>query len=416
MRGAKEMQNKTEKIMWWGILLFFFIYFLQCLDIKFLDVHNYFTVIFGGLLCLALAVKQRKIRVDLETCLIAVTVFIYFGKKLGFSTAVRASYFYVAMVIYILAHYAVKELKRQEDREKKFLILLMVMVLGVTLHGIANSEMFFKGEFWGGTNRVWKDFWSKDIIYGTMQVAYFLPAFASVFFSLLNYKKNKLLSIILSAATLIFLTVALQSSTRTPVLILPVVFFVQCCLYFFLEKEKAAKFFTKKRLLILAGCLLAGAAVIVIALLTTSVGQTFLTAMSRDGGIFNNIRFKVQRRALEQLFVYPMGGNLMDHLEQAHTHNAWLDIADIGGLIPFFAFVLYTGLTIYELFKLLGKKGETTETKVLVTGLFVVYFVFFTIEPSLDWNVNFMTPWLFLHGMIHGYVKEEERGIRCYFP
>lgn len=410
------MKNKTEKIMWWGILLFFFIYFLQCLDIKFLDVHNYFAVFVGGLLCLALAVKQRKIRVDLETCLIAVTVFIYFEKKLGFSTAVRASYFYVAMVIYILVHYAVKELKWQEDREKKFLILLMVMVLGVTLHGVLNSYMFLSGKIWNGNCRVWYDFWTRQIIYGTMQVTYFLPAFATTFMSVIYWRKNKICNTALLFFAGVFLIVAVGSQTRTPIFVLPLVFVIQFCLYAFLEKEKVMKFFTKKRVLILTGCLAAGVVIVGVVLVTTSVGQKFLIAMSRDGGIFNNIRFKIQRSALQQLFIYPMGGNQMDHLGYGHTHNAWLDMADIGGLIPFFAFVLYTGLTIYELVKLLRKKDISTETKVLVSGLFAAYFIFFSVEPSLDWDVNFMTPWLFLHAMVHGYVKEEERGIRCYFP
>ena len=123
--------------------------------------------------------------------------------------------------------------------------------------------------------------------------------------------------------------------------------------------------------------MLAGIVIVGILLCSTSVGQAFLEAMNRDGGIFNNIRFKVQRRALEQLFVYPMGGNMMDHLEQAHTHNAWLDMADIGGVIPFFAFVLYTILTIYEMIKLLLKKEISTGTKVFFAGLFTAYFVFF---------------------------------------
>ena len=39
----------------------------------------------------------------------------------------------------------------------------------------------------------------------------------------------------------------------------------------------------------------------------------------------------------------------MDHLGFAHTHNAWLDIADIGGVIPFFSFILYLCDRIYEL-------------------------------------------------------------------
>ena len=173
-----------------------------------------------------------------------------------------------------------------------------------------------------------------------------------------------------------------------------------------LERERIQTIFTKKRLIFLISFLIVAGVFITYILLGTSVGSEFLSAMSRDGGILNNIRFKVQRRALEQLFIYPWGGNLMDHLEQAHTHNAWLDIADIGGVIPFFTYVVYTIYTIFDMTRLVSHKGVTVEVKLVFLGLFIVYFVFFTIEPALDWNIHFMTPWLFLHGIVRGYVKD----------
>lgn len=408
------MRNKVENIMFVGILLFLFGYFLQWLDISFLDIHNEFTVFIGGLLCLYLVIKQKKIRIDLETCLIAITLIIYFVKDLGLATAIRASYFYVAMVIYVLAHYMAFEIKKDERHEDKLRLVITIMAVAITIHGILNSYMFLAGYI--GNIRMWRDMWSYEIIYGTMQVAYFLPAFVLIFPALFFPRKKRINSIFWILSTLLFIYIALASQTRMPVLIMPLVFALQIIFYIILERHNIKRCFNKKRLLILVTIIISGLAIMIIVLCNTTVGQTFLGIMSRDGGILNNIRFKIQRSALEQLFVYPMGGNMMDHLGQAHTHNAWLDIADIGGVIPFFAFVIYTLLTIYELIKLLLKKDVTTGTKVLCTGFFVAYFIFFTIEPSLDWSVHFMTPWLFLNGLIHGYVKEEKRGIKCFFP
>ena len=56
------------------------------------------------------------------------------------------------------------------------------------------------------------------------------------------------------------------------------------------------------------------------------------------GGVLNNVRFKIHRAGLEQLFVYPMGGYQMDFLGHAHAHNTWIDVADAAGIIPFFSF------------------------------------------------------------------------------
>ena len=79
------------------------------------------------------------------------------------------------------------------------------------------------------------------------------------------------------------------------------------------------------------------------------------------------------------------------------------------------AFIIYTILTGYEVICLILQKEISSVNKIIFAGLYVVYFLFFTIEPSLDWSVHFMTPWLFLHGLIHGYVKNERRGRKCYF-
>ena len=410
------MRNKVENITFIVVLVFLFGYFLQWLDISFLDFHNEFTVVVGGLLCVLLLIRQKKIRIDLETCLIAITLIVYFIMDLGFATAIKASYFYVAMVIYVLTHYIVCEIKKDERHEEKFVLLVAVMALAITIHGLLNAVVFFR-DFSDCENvRVWNDFWSGDVIYGTMQVAYFLPAFAVLFPGIVCFRKRKRGNMLILLSTIVFLCVTVLSQTRMPILIFPIIIFVQAVLYAILEKEAVKKYINKRRLFIFGSVIMVGTIAVWSVMHSTSVGQAFLGAMSRDGGILNNIRFKVHRRALEQLFIYPMGGNMMDHLEQAHAHNAWLDMADIGGVIPFFAFVIYTFLTIYELIMLLLKKNVSTGTKVLFTGLFVAYFIFFTIEPSLDWSVHFMTPWLFLHGLIHGYVKEEKRGIKCFFP
>lgn len=402
------MRNKVEKITFIAVLVFLFGYFLQWLDISFLDIHNEFTVVVGGLLCMFLLIKQRKIRLDLETCLIAITLIIYFIMDYGFQTAIKASDVYVAMVIYVLAHYIVCEIRKHEQHEEKFVLLITIMAIAITLHGLLNSVVFFKGFFAGAYPRIWDDFWSGDVIYGTMQVAYFLPVFALMFPRFVCYTKQKLSNTLILLSTIVFLFVTVFSQTRMPILILPMVIVIQFILYVILEKGKVKLFFNKRRILLLSGIFLAGAIVVGVLLYSTSVGKAFLGAMSRDGGIFNNIRFKIQRSALEQLFVYPMGGNQMDHLGYGHTHNAWLDIADVGGLLPFFAFIIYTVITGYEVVRLIMRKEISSETKIVVAGLYAVYFIFFTIEPSLDWSVHFMVPWLFIHGLVHGYVHDEK--------
>lgn len=130
--------------------------------------------------------------------------------------------------------------------------------------------------------------------------------------------------------------------------------------------------------------------------------------MDRDGGILNNIRFKLQRMALEQLFVYPMGGDQMSFMGYPHAHNAWLDIANMAGVIPFFAFAAYTFLTVYELIRWLMRKDISTERKLMLTGIYGAFFLYYTVERAFESSMHFMTPWFFINGLVHGELTKEK--------
>ena len=77
-------------------------------------------------------------------------------------------------------------------------------------------------------------------------------------------------------------------------------------------------------------------------------------------------------------------------------------MANAAGLIPFFAFVLYTLYSFFELVRLLWNKNITAETKMMLTGLFAAYLLYLNVEPALDASIHLVTPWIFVNGLIHG--------------
>lgn len=396
------MQSKSEKILFGGIVVF-----LACYFTKIFDFHNLLSVAIGAVVCAILLFKQKKFRLDIATGLLVVTVAIYFINDMDVVRTFTSHSFYEVIVMYVLAHYLVYEVMGYEKSENKIKWIIFIIAIGITIHGILNSYTFLNGQWKDGNIRVWQDFWSEEYVNGTMQVIYYLPALALTFPAIVYFKKQKICNIFIAVSSIFFIYISVISQSRMPVVIFPMVLLLQVILFALLEKESIEKFFTKKRLVILASVVLIGMIAIIAIMLSTSIGKTFISILGRDGGILNNVRFKIQHRALEQLFVYPMGGNYMDHLGYDHTHNLWLDIADIGGIIPFVTFAGYTVITAFELVKLILKKSVLTEIKVLFIGLYSAYFLFFTIEPGLNWHVYFVTPWIFLHGLIHGYVKNK---------
>ena len=90
-----------------------------------------------------------------------------------------------------------------------------------------------------------------------------------------------------------------------------------------------------------------------------------------------------------------------------YMHNVWLDMANATGSISFTAFAVYTFLTVYELIRFLMKKTFSTETKLIVAGIYGAFFLYFTVEPALDASIHYLTPWFFMNGLVHSSLTKE---------
>lgn len=377
--------------------------FLICYFMMLFDFPNRLTILFGSIICLTLLIKQRKFRLDAGICLLTLTLASYFMILYGVPRALTMSLPYVGLVIYVLAHYLTCEVLSQEQGEKKILFFIFAMILGITIHGLLNSYLFLDGQLqYEFTVRIWADIWKEGYMPGTWQVVYFLPALAITFPMILYWKNNKILYGLMILIAVFFIYISMATESRTSVVIFAGVICAELLLYVLLERKKIAELFKNKKVWItsavVAGLLMFAG----IALIMSPLGQNFISIMGRNGGILNNIRFQIQRRGLEQLFVYPMGGYKMNFLGYAHSHNTWIDIADAAGVIPFFAFAAYTFLTIYEMIRWLSQKEISTERKLIVAGIYGAFFLYYTVERGLGGSMHFMTPWFFINGLVHG--------------
>lgn len=395
-------QEKMQKLFWGLILVFLCCYFMMLFDFP-----NVLTILLGSIFCLIFLIKQKRFRLDLGICLLTFTNVSYFLIVFG-ARGLTMSLLYVGLVLYVLGNYIGAELKNDVHREKMYLWILFALIVGHCIHGYLNSWLFLDKQWFEDDIRVWMDWWTDYYLPGTAQIVYFLPALAMVFPAMMYFKKRKIFNSLMIFTAAFFTYVAMYSQTRTSVLILPLVFASQLLLYVILEWKEVKKLLSKKEVKI-AGAVLLGIILIAVILLRNHpIVTQFVDIMGRDGGILNNIRFKLQRKALQQLFVYPMGGDKMDFMGYPHAHNAWLDIANMGGLIPFFAFAAYTFLTVYELIRWLMRKEISTERKLILTGIYIVFFLYYTVERAYESSMHFMTPWFFINGLVHGELSKEK--------
>lgn len=388
------MKENKQTITFGAVLLFLCCYFMQLLAFP-----NGLTVVAGAGLCLVMLIQQKRIRIDLGFCLLALTMISYYVIVNG-SRGLFFAILYIPLVIYVLANYAVCGIKSDKDYSKKFLWLIFALVLGYAIYGILNSYMYYAGYVVPGTRR-WQDFWTGEIVPGTQHTAYYLPVLAMFLPAVMYFKERKPVNMLLILGTVFFGYSSLATRSRMPVVIFALVFCLQAVLFVIFEHAKVQKLISNKKVwaagAVLFVCLIAG----ILLAKDSEVVVSFIANMGKGGGILNNVRFSAQRSALEQLFVYPMGGRQME-LGREFCHNTWLDMANAGGVLPFFAFAAYTAYTLYEMICFLLKKTISSETKIITMGLYTVFFLYLTVEPALDASIHLVTPWIFLNGLVHG--------------
>ena len=390
------MRINKQTAVFAGICLFLLCYFMMLFDFP-----NILTVIIGTTICSILLVRQKKIRLDIGTCLLIITIASYFIIRYGVAQAFVMGLPYVGILMYVLANYLSCEAKTKENSERLLFMIFFTVVLGYTIHGFLNSYMYLAGYRTEG-RRHWYDFWMNVYLPATEQVIYFLPILSLIFPAIIYFRKSKVLNVFILLSSVFFVYISWVSDSRMSIFIFPLVFAAQVVLYALLEWDKIKAAIMKRRRLFIAICVCAAVVLLLFIIVDNPVMSVLKTKLGRDGGVFGSDRFVAQRLALEQLFVYPMGGSKMEFGRITYAHNTWLDMANRAGLIPFFAFTAYTFWTIYEMIVWLTKTEISTRRKLMVAGVYGAFFLYYTVERGIDNSMHFMTPWFFINGMVHG--------------
>ena len=177
------MKKNTETMTFGIVILFLFCYFMRLFAFP-----NVLTAVIGAGLCLVMVLQQKRIRIDVGICLLALAMVSYYVIVNG----VRGLFYvilYLPLIFYVLANYAVCGIMEEKDFEKKFRMLIFALVLGTAVYGVLNSYMYYAGYVVPGTRR-WQDFWTGEIVPGTQHTAYYLPVLAMFFPAVLYLKKS----------------------------------------------------------------------------------------------------------------------------------------------------------------------------------------------------------------------------------
>ena len=382
------MRDKAQTTTFYVVCVFLFCYFLRIFNMP-----NELTVIVGGALCLVLAIQQKRIRIDLGICLLATSLVSYYVILHGI-VGLFYSIAYIPLIIYVMGNYMVGITEEKDNREKKLILLVFLLFVGYSLHGLLNSYMWYAGYAVPGTRR-WPDFWSGEIVPGTQHAAYFIPSMALFVPAVLYFRNKNWMNMMVILLTVIFGYTALATRSRMTILIFIITVFVQCFMYVVVEWETTKKQLKNKWLYTIISIVFVVLILGAIAVKDTPVVVSFINNLSKDGGILNNVRFTAQRLAIKEM-----------------THNTWLDVANAAGIIPFFLLLVYTGYSLYKLIGILFVKNVTTEAKLMIMGIYVSFLLYLAVEPVLEASIHLLTPWIFVNGLVCGYVTKERASFR----
>lgn len=121
--------------------------------------------------------------------------------------------------------------------------------------------------------------------------------------------------------------------------------------------------------------------------------------LSRDGGIFNNVRFNIFKDAIIQTLRTSEGGWTGAYINGG-THDTWLEFSRVYGTPVFVFLICFVCLSLIKsILVLFDKQGEDVD-KYFLTGGVIALFIYLTLEPVGYYPRYYIVFFIFVSGII----------------
>lgn len=373
----------------------------------------YLFLISPIIMLLYIIVFHRNIKFIINKEFILLTIFIVFyfviDTVLQQSTAYKVWYSLSVMCIYLyglnssLLFNNIRLNSRKLENLVKLLSLTFFIYVFVT---IINSIRI--GQFSISRNPIdiWKGTYRAATHYGTMLV---FPIVYGIYLILI---KNKFRQQIFGIFILVFaIFTCIETASRTILYLIPcgivIVYFSKIKLDKKLKDKHIMQFVVILFILVI-GIVAFKLNVFNIQniVLSSQLGSRYSSGQAtniEDDARLSNTLFLLNH--LKESF---MGGGFT-RLYAGNTHNMWLSVYDLGGVIPFSALSLYTLSSVKHLKIFLKQSLVSNDIKVLVITVYFISFLQMLFEPVLESVPVFVWSIIYVTGVIHrfAYYKGE---------
>jgi len=302
--------------------------------------------------------------------------------------------FFTSVLTYLVcpvaAYYIGYGLVRR-DNLNRISCLFLAIAVGRGTHGLLNLIPYIRD---GYTARNPIDFWTGNVLASTGAGTLFIMAVSLVYYAMNITKSNKRQGILLILFCTLCIFSAIQLGTRG-CLVVAVITLVLCIIFFTDFRNKSS---VRAILLVVA--------IATLFYIAYSVNMFGLRTAFESSGLYRRIyvydvegldeneRWTRQYYMLSHLFDYPFGAD-----DLTYTHNLWLDVARLTGIVPFFISIVMTMSLLASAFKGIKSNLIDRNTRILLFSVISGSFMIFFAEPVLEGCPSFFILFIMMCAM-----------------
>lgn len=366
------------------------------------------VMIFTFINILVFYIFNKKIVIDWNVIVLILAMFAYgIIFKYYYGDVEYFVWWHIEDVIFppILMYILCKQLAWKQ-RSSRIKLMVFAICIGSFFYSILNYISYLQEGFLS-SGRIWNDFWTQIPIYAT-EFSYwgvFIVGLLGYGIYCLQVKKwiqgTAIISLIIIEN---YINIVIDN--RMILMVTVVVALVDFLLYIYFNKENRKKL---KVLFLLAGIIIA----VVLGTIFLNIGGIRNTAymehfFDRDGGILKNVRFQMIWEAIQMLPSHWRGGGTMVVAGYSTVHNYWLQVANDTGIFPFTMWMLFNGLAVISIIKLVADTHIEKEIICIFVPLITAVVSYLMMEIGGAGKSDYIIFYVMLIAILNQVVKNRE--------
>lgn len=380
---------------------------------RLIDSRDVFVI--GAPICIYWMLQRKSSPFDLQFLFLFATFYLmaiyeYMTEPwVGYRYNVMV-YAYIFPFTYLLGKMCIGESKYQY--EQNTFIIMSVLSTGMFAQAVLD---YMKKNITNPFNDIreagWYAFWNNEYILKNEVEFYFYLTIAALFFALIVRKERKLFGVLVVLAQLFIIINSLIVRGRSAILLMLCIFILMALIYILTNPVSNS---VKRGMIILIFVMASIAIVGLLLVCFNAFGIRDIynnSFLSRDGGIFHNVRFTWEREGYRKIFTLQKGGWIVEsNVLQGKLHNSWMEYGRNYDIIIYLLLMLFVVSALIRGIITLFKNNKKCPILFWVVGAQLLYFLYFSVERMGFADRDWIILYVFISGIVSGLSEMQNIG------